>query len=257
MQEVNASSYMDYSSRKPSPESTKRGEQEQEEQLATGRSNNTANPNLAGHLRATNQDHESMIVAKKSLSKTEPLHLKEDQNRIQPQETHGQPQESGTRFNNASRPKQSFSPDSYSKKSLFRPDDYEHSNKSDNSSMEAELGTPKRRNLNPMPPRRQNTGNRGEPANPSGPPVRPQFPQARESTQGVEPKKLSTASDMSKLRDNVKKKSKIPPRRLQSILKKSKTNKNSKDTSPSRDSKRVQFNRYKQVLTFYMDNPAN
>lgn len=52
------------------------------------------------------------------------------------------------------------------------------------------------------------------------------------------------------VRANIKKKSKIPPRRVQSILKKSRTNKRSVDTSPSRDSKKVQFNKFKQVLTY-------
>ena len=182
----------------------------------------------------------------------------EDQSSIQPQENDANHHKQGNGFNKASRQKHSLSPDSHSKKSLFRPDDYENSLKSScNSSMEAELGTPKKRGLNPIVTKKQNNGKRAESSNPSDPQVRHQVHPTVEPGNGDEQKKLSTMSEMHKLRDNVKKKSKIPPRRLQSILKKSKTNKNSKDTSPSRDSKRVQFNRYKQVLTFYMDNAAN
>lgn len=64
----------------------------------------------------------------------------------------------------------------------------------------------------------------------------------------------SIASDDLGGRDVGRKNSKIPVRRVKSILKKSRTNKPSPESSQSKSrGKQVQFNRFKEVLTYYRD----
>lgn len=243
---------MDNSSRKPSPESTKRGDHDHEGQADSARTNNSAIPNLAKHHRAANGEHDSLSILKKALSKTEPLPLNETEvlkEVPRPQESIPVIQDSLI-ANQDTHQRQSISPNSASKKSNFRPDNHSESG---NSSMEAEIGTPRKRASNPLVNVRRNAEERKQEPRPSTNVVLPQSQDDEEESQEEGEKKLGVISDRPNLKEKLRKKSKIPPRRLQSILKKSQTNKNSRDTSPSRDSKRVQFNRYKQVLTFYMD----
>lgn len=148
----------------------------------------------------------------------------------------------------------SLSPESHSRRSNFKP----NRESSENSSMDVEGGTPQR-NQSVKRVKRNRTSQahannaleqekkrKQEAALQSN--LQSHRQHIKDAFLNERPDNHTVASD--NLRENQRKKSKNPARRIQSILKKSKTNKRSVDTSPSRDSKRVQFNKFKQVLTY-------
>lgn len=138
----------------------------------------------------------------------------------------------------------SLSPESCSRKSIFSPNNLQ------NSSKKAEGGTLVKPIQNNSKKFSHQQSIKSELESPQVK-VENQRQLINNAFQVAKCDRYSMTSDHPK--DKLTKNRESPRRRIQSILKKSKTNKNSVDTILSRESRRVQFNKYKQVMTFQKD----
>lgn len=142
----------------------------------------------------------------------------------------------------------SLSPESRSRGETYQPGGHD----SDNSSMEVQGGLARDKDLNRSQKKRKNIQDMSRKKEEAR--VLSLLNKKKEERDAYLAEKIEKCKSLKEgsnnMRANIMTKSKIPTRRVQSILKKSSTNKRSVDTSPSRDCKKVQFNKFKQVLTY-------
>lgn len=248
---MNISSYLDSSSRRPSPESIKKANKEQDqgteiEEIDKDREISSppkgVGVSLFGHAKL-----------KKAMSKTLPT-KGAFENTLNDS---GYPIPNQNGFNldsideNPLLIRDSISPESQSRRSTFKPDMMENSNievevespNEQKSGKESEINDPQTQRTEQYPAQSK------APEMPADK-IQRQRQHIQDAFLAENLEKYTVESDHP--RDKPKQKSRIPPRRIQSILKKSKTNKLSMgNISPK--NKKVKFNRYKQVLTFHKE----
>lgn len=249
---MNISSYLDSSSRRPSPESIKKanGEQFQDTEVKENEKDREISivpkgvgVSMFGHAKL-----------KKAMSKTLPSKGAFENNL----DDSGYPIPNRNGFNldsieeNPLLKRDSISPESQSRRSTFKPDLIEDSNieievetpNDQKNEKESEINDPQTQKTEKYPAQRKALE---MPADK----IQRQRQHIKDDFLAENLDKYTVESDHPR-DDKPKKKSKIPPRRIQSILKKSKTNKRSVGND-SPENKKVQFNRYKQVLTFHKE----